>query len=254
VLFLVNSVYLEIELNVWDYALFFANNESYTYSQRSPLTHFWSICVEMQFYLLLPFLLRYKRTTINVIASCFVVIAIYSRWLVASNIPYPAVWNFTSSHLDAFAIGIFLAVNMDYLKKLTRNRTVLTLIIYFNFLVLGLSCGFNSETVFTSTYSAFTYFFASITFGLLVFIANLSDWKFKGVRLLTWFGLRSYGLYVVHFPIIYFVLTWTNNRYLDAYELVFIILITLIVAEVSFKFFETPFLRMRMKFQKFNMR
>jgi peptidoglycan/LPS O-acetylase OafA/YrhL len=59
---------------------------------------------------------------------------------------------------------------------------------------------------------------------------------------------------VVHFPIIYFVLTWTNNRYLDAYELVFIILITLIVAEVSFKFFETPFLRMRMKFQKFNMR
>lgn len=202
----------------------------------------------MQFYCLLPFFLKYRKTIVNVAAISLIVISISSRYFLSTALPYPAVWNFSTSHLDAFAIGILIAVNTDALQKLSRYEFAIKILILLNFLVLEVLCVLSFETVYTSQYSSFTYFLAAFTFGLCVLIATFSQWHFKGDLLISWLGKRSYGVYVVHFPIVFFVLAKSENKYLSVQSLIFVITASLIVSEISFRFLEKPFLKLGRRF------
>jgi len=60
-----------------------------------------------------------------------------------------------------------------------------------------------------------------------------------GGALLVWIGRRSYGLYLYHWPIFQAIRGIAGNK-LTVREFVFATIVTVIIAEISYRFIETP--------------
>jgi Predicted acyltransferases len=66
-------------------------------------------------------------------------------------------------------------------------------------------------------------------------------------RVLVWFGRRSYGLYVWHFPI-YFLFRKLETPALAPVA----VAVAILVAALSYSFIELPFLRMKAEYASQN--
>lgn len=117
VIFLINSLSADpLNLHLFNYLTFTANFTSYGWQGSNPLLHFWRICAEEQFYLTLPWLLLLTKKKLSLVLIFFILSSAVSRFFVSDLLPYPAVWNFSTSHLDAFALGILIALHNDYIN------------------------------------------------------------------------------------------------------------------------------------------
>ncbi len=66
--------------------------------------------------------------------------------------------------------------------------------------------------------------------------------RLLGASPLLWVGTRSYGLYLYHWPI-YQIIRGVAGRALSLWQFVFAMLLTVVVAEASYRFLETPIRR-----------
>ena len=222
---------------------------SYTWEGSSPILHFWSICAEEQFYLFLPLLLLLEKRRINLICVALIPISFLSRLIVSQNLAYPAVWNFSTSHLDAFAVGILIAINLDGIKKRITNTNPLTLLMFLGFAILIVASATKFELVYTSSFTLISYFLAALSFGALLILANINTYNFKGKFLLEYLGQRSFGIYVFHWPVLFYFKFLLGLTYLDIPQIFVVIFITLCLTELSFQCLEKPFMKFRLKFQ-----
>jgi peptidoglycan/LPS O-acetylase OafA/YrhL len=228
------------------------------------LNHFWSLAVEEQFYLVWPFiiLLFKKPKPIIYLLIVLLVGVITLRFLLwtfqIENLAYFNLYTF--SRIDGICIGSLLAVLRTTNPK-AINR-------YFTFIVLGLAAlnfvfyFFNKHNQFSFPYLAIAgYTTFAIIFGLLVnegverqdtFIS-----KFLSFQLFRFFGSISYSLYVFHWPL-YLILapvlsTWfkSNLTFSHSSIIASVIATTLAVllAWVSFHFFEKRFLLLKKRFE-----
>ena len=105
--------------NVWESNLF------------GSFIHFWSLCVEEQFYLFFPiliFLIPLKR--MKSFIYIVIIIGLLSRlYLYITGAPINAIYALTTSCLDSFGIGAILAFlylyEYDKLTKILGNKLVL---------------------------------------------------------------------------------------------------------------------------------
>ena len=236
-------------INLLGLISFSENWQAYRNPVNNPLTHFWSISVEVQFYFLLPFVISLKKNILNAICLCGVILAIISRYFIATHADYPAVWNFSSSHMDAIFLGIFLSLNIERIKAIFLKVKFLKLVHLLNFMAIIAFCFYEFPSVYTSRWSSLTYFFVSLNFGILIIAAVISEWTFMGKRILVYLGKRSYGIYIIHYPLIVFFLAINDKALIALGDLGLIFGITLVVAELSFRNLEQPFLRVRRRFQ-----
>lgn len=176
--------------------------------------HFWSLCVEEQFYLLWPLLVRQLgRRGVIVLSSVLVVVAVASRIYVRHRLGEPigheAAYSFTPCRMDALAIGAVVAALMrgggGVARVANRQPGVITAI---GVLVLlaGIVAGHLQRT--GAMMQAFGYTVIALGFALLLVGAlNRSG---RVARLLAWAPLRhcgtySYGMYVFYAPLHLFV-------------------------------------------------
>ena len=92
-------------------------------------------------------------------------------------------------------------------------------------------------------------FEASVIFA--VFILNLATnprLHLREPRILAWFGQRTYGIYMWHYPIMAIFLTVAPGIGWPLLTLS-MITFTLTVAAVSYRYFEHPFLRLKDRWQ-----
>jgi peptidoglycan/LPS O-acetylase OafA/YrhL len=245
-----NIIYsLSFDLHIINFATFTANFLSFTWEGSSPILHFWSICAEEQFYLFLPWLLLLEKRKINIICGVLIPISFLSRFIVSQNLAYPAVWNFSTSHLDAFAIGMLIAINLDGIKKRITSTNPLTLFMLLGFVILIVASATKFELVYTSGFTLITYFLAASSFGALLILANIKTCNFKGKFLLEYLGQRSFGIYVFHWPVLFYFKFLLGLTYLDVPQIFIVIFITLCLSELSYQYLEKPFMKLRLKFQ-----
>jgi peptidoglycan/LPS O-acetylase OafA/YrhL len=221
----------------------------------------WSISLEEQFYLLWPLIVRRRRPrTIMLIAVAMIGVSVVTRticWFVGA--PASFVWTNTLTRLDPLAGGILLGVWM--MRRQFRPRAVTRIALFVagiaTMLIVSACCN-----PYWSPNSALTLFFGypvvTVASGaiLLSFLGISLNLASATTRAMAYLGKISYGLYIWHMVAFEAVLKALARPIPFAGEWiessVFIALcslgVTIALAATSYRFLETPFLRLKARF------
>jgi peptidoglycan/LPS O-acetylase OafA/YrhL len=268
--------YMELFHDQVPYAVTYVYNfysaSAYLQQYTNFLTHFWSLAVEEQFYLLWPLLIllvpqkKYKGVFILIV----VLSALFRGWVLlwdASAIPVfftkdlPIIINVLPfSHLDAFALGALLTVT-----GLARAREqVLAILvglpllgILVDWAALGnleISTSFGYPIFLRLGYKAFWGYTAlNYLFTILIYGVARQGWFVRVLesRPMAYLGKISYGLYVYHFPIQWFVTVPFGISVAAPFSLFTLLIslgLTVAVASLSYHFLERPLIDLKDRF------
>jgi peptidoglycan/LPS O-acetylase OafA/YrhL len=170
-------------------------------------THFWSLAVEEQFYLVWPavvFLLNRRA----LIGACLAMIAIALaiRCLrVATHQDFQSTYYFTFCRMDALAVGALLALVsrgpagiISLLRPARISCCACGVMLLAIFLRNGGSFAINSPLVQTAGFSLLAFFFGGV---LVLAVAGSQSGALASLlhnTTLRFFGKYSYGIYVLH--------------------------------------------------------
>ncbi|MED0970748.1 acyltransferase family protein [Bacillus paramycoides] len=242
-------------------ALFYVSNWWYIYhklsyfdnfNQLSPLNHFWSLAVEEQFYVVWPFIISlgfyYIKKQSRMIlliclgaaASALAMAILYEPGADPSRIYYG-----TDTRAFSLLIGAALALlwpsNRLANKIIPKARLILD--------VVGGTALIIILIMFwkTNQYDPFLYnggmVLLSIATALLV--ANLAHpasriAQFLRFRPLRWIGVRSYGIYLWHYPILTLTTPKINTGDFSPIRAILQFLLIIMIAQISWKYIEKP--------------
>lgn len=216
------------------------------------LNHFWSLAVEEQFYIIWPILillvlrfLKHKSllfllTIIGAVISTTLMAYLFHPGLDPSRVYYG-----TDTRAFSLLIGAALAM-------LWPSRKLTTQIKNSDRIFLD-TMGLTGLTIFllmiwkTNQYESFLYeggmLLISISTAMLIAAlahpASLIG-RFLSMKPLKWIGLRSYGIYLWHFPVIVLLSPKLNNGDLSFVRTVLHLIIIFILAALSYHFIEDP--------------
>ena len=174
-------------INYWLGDQYFSNGS------LRPLLNLWSIALEIQFYLLFPFVVLFIKSSKSRFIFLFVVSLL--SFLVLSVVSPQTNFFLLPGRLWEFLMGILIGIVIRRKIKYHPNFIfLLVLSLLFFGLTLGLSLN-NSQTV------VFQVITVSI-FSLLIWTAWSSEDRNIILVLLSKLGDYSYSIYLIHFPLI----------------------------------------------------
>jgi peptidoglycan/LPS O-acetylase OafA/YrhL len=244
----------------WSY-LFFEQSYFVNISRPPLLQHLWSLSIEEQFYVIWPIMLiglyKVKIGNISPRVKIFVVSAVLAvastAWMIylsiSNGFPIPndpsRVYFGTDTHAMGLLVGCATAALWRYEKlneRVTPDRaTVMNALGLFS--IAGLAYFF----LFVSELNEFLYrggfLVLSILTATLVILAAHPGLKFGallGNPVLKWFGDRSYGIYLWHWPIFVLMRSGIDIQWPEPLAFAVKIAIVLLVASLSYRFVEMP--------------
>ena len=256
--------------NRWDFVSGFAlrfKHPLYGHSTTLYLGHFWSLCVEEQFYLVWPWVvfgLANRRKLLWIclgsIPVCLALrlLAVHTapQWIVAANITE----RFTPIRLDSLLWGGALALairgpHRDLWLRVTRWLLVPVLIWYtiaLHTVPLMHPHRWQSYTYprWTSGWSLAFTFVDFLSFLLIANALQIGTWVYRifSWRLLRWIGRLTYGLYVFHeipHDLYYALAMKLYPRRSLSTTVIVALACTFALAWLSYRFFESPFLNLK---------
>lgn len=177
---------------------------------------------------------------------------------VLLQVTHPMVYMGTSTHLDGFIIGAFVALKSE--SRFKSYKIPFQLLI--GILVLCLYFLFPNPLTQVSVSNIFIYFFIAFGFGIILDSVLISRSgrlnKILENPILRYLGKISYGLYIFHLPVFIFlpqVLKILNIEPDKTYQQYFLqvflhFIITLFLSITSYSLLEKPFLKLKNRFSK----
>lgn len=244
----------------WSY-LFFEQSYFVNISRPPLLQHLWSLSVEEQFYVIWPLALiglaKLRVGNLSTRTKVFVTsatLAIASSWWMthlanANGYPIPndpsRVYFGTDTHAMGLLIGAATAAlwRSDKLNlKITPDRAAAMNL--FGFVSLaGLLYFFIGVSELNPWLYRGGFLVLSLTTALLIVVSAHPGLKFGsylGNPVLTWFGDRSYGIYLWHWPIFVLLRAGVDVSWPDPVALIVKFGLVLIVSDLSYRFIELP--------------
>jgi peptidoglycan/LPS O-acetylase OafA/YrhL len=216
-------------------------------------TPLWTVSIEEQFYLAWPLALRKAsvRTMAAIAVGLLVIANAWRVWLAVTAAPAERIEYNTFTRLDPIALGILLALFGHKLPSFARLQRVALLcggaatwVAVFAFTVTG-----QALTVTTWRMVVGHPFTALASVAVLLSVLG-SQHRFLRNSTLLYLGKISYGLYVLHefahFCAIRLVHASTPGMVV-AQSMVGLAL-TIVLAAASYRWLESPFLRLKERF------
>ncbi len=246
--------------NPWMYVTFL-NNFDFIQNglpDASILGVLWSVAIEEQFYFFWPIILFLFPVKRYWIPFTFIILSsLIFRSLNNSPLLYE---HHTLSCIGDMAVGgmgAWVIINFNKAKSIFENlKKYQIYLIYLIFIAIFL---FRDDLFFiNSTIAIFERAFIAIVILVIILEQNYaknSIFKMSRFKKITQLGKITYGLYCLHFIGI-LTTTTISNKFSFNTELWQVMLletsvalfITIIISSISFKYFETPFLKLKDKF------
>jgi len=221
--------------------------------------HLWTISYEEQFYAALPWALLYllKRNTRS---RWFAFVGVFCTFLalralfIYFNAPYPAIYVLPVTHFISIFGGFMLGMGLldNLFGRVPRWSLLLAAFAY-----LGLVLSLPNKEV-PGWHLIITYPGISFTLILYAIINNKNQFysKLFGNKIIAYLGKISYGLYIFHFFGLNFGFYLATLLHITpsetiTYPLVILLsgfVVTFSCAELSYRFIETPFLKLKQRF------
>nr|WP_150290806.1 acyltransferase family protein [Sphingobium estronivorans] len=223
---------------------YFARHSGYfgTAAEEAPLLHGWSLAVEEQFYIVFPLLMllifraggrfRPMLGMVALLSFLAALLLVDRSPVTAFYLPFPRAWEFLGGAL--LATGRIPAIRSPFAAQLCG---------FAGLALIGWAIlDFSNATVFPGVNALFPVLGAMLILhaGLTGSLVN----RLLGQAVPVAIGRISYSLYLWHWPIIVF---WTYRTDGDwrLREQLLVMLLSLLVAWISWRFVEEPFRRSR---------
>lgn len=224
------------------------------------LQHTWSLAVEEQFYIVWPIVMTFWLATrarlqgATILASLAVVAGLYNLWAMEHWGGASAYYR-TDTHAMGLCAGCALAFALkgrpESVSLSNSAKRLLLVAALGSFALFGYICIFCAGQ--TSTGASLMLNAATLSsVALVAFVVLVSDSYWVGLlsrRGPSWLGARSYGIYLYHYPLaVVFVQASLFHGAEHSLAVVACVMITLGVAAASYRWIETPFLRLKKRF------
>ncbi|WNC89263.1 acyltransferase [Paraburkholderia sp. FT54] len=162
------------------------------------LLHFWTLGVEMQFYIIYPIILLLTRKNIPWALCLSFIVACATRILLVWNVAYVHPGSLLPWNADTFVLGglLFWASSKAYFKSVVYSLIFIGLAIFINSVVARITDQHTS-----GLHPSLNDLFVAGLIGTLVFKNSVSNRIFSH-RILVHLGKISYGIYVWHFSVL----------------------------------------------------
>ncbi len=239
----------EINDAAWFYT-FFSGNISHALGLGIiPLYHFWSLGVEEQYYLWYPWMVKYNKkhllTSVTVLCVVWFGLKLFAYVVFGKGLFYRILG---ITQFDCMMLGAMGAI-MYYRKKswfvrLCSNRFV-AVIAWILFFTSGVYSKYIPSPIQNELIAVVSLF---------VIMAGLLRKPILENKVMNYLGQISYGIYVIH-PLLLYVFTriiqpaqYMPNNIAAVVVFVSVSGLTILVAGLSYKYFEMPFLRLKSRF------
>lgn len=220
-----------------------------TFEKPSLLTHFWSLAIEEQFYIfwavVILFFLKIVKSRKAIFLSIIIASIVSAVWMMLlydPNFDPSRVYYGTDTRIFSLLIGAsfaFIAPQQPITKFKKWTFEIMA--------TIGLAI-FLFMIYYTNQYDSFVYeggmaLISLSTAGLVLsltlspsgIVNKILEWK-----PLKWIGVRSYGIYLWHYPIILYMNPNVNTGGMDVYKVSLEITLTFIIAAISYTYVEKP--------------
>ena len=225
------------------------------------IAHLWTIAYEEQFYVFVPIiiflLIRSSfKTKVIFITSIYILFSGIRLALIANNVTSTVLYVLPITHFESIIMGMVIGFGgYDFLLEKIKPLIIgLIGILFFALLYLPYLVD-TSDGNITSYWDLLHYSLIGISTSLVIFSVSNSKLlkKIFSKSLFVFLGKRSYGLYVYHslgiavgsYLIAHSSILPSNSLVSFIYSFSF----TVIVSIISYKFIETPFLKLKKKFE-----
>ncbi len=251
---------------LWKY-LSFTQNLGLDLRTQGTFSHAWSLCIEEQFYLLLPLLLialihlKAFRKGRWLLAALFM-LGLVLRWFIYNNVVlvpeeeinwitwYKWIYYPTSSRLDGLLCGVAIAALFQFSPMLRERITAYGNQLLLLSLLMLTAAYFVCSNEVSFAASVFGFPLVSIGYGLLVMAAiSPSCFLYRlQSRFITKIAALSYALYLTHKIIIHLTQEQFSKTGIDeeSNAMLLITVITCLIAALLMNIvIEKPFLKWR---------
>ncbi|NLV16092.1 MAG: acetyltransferase [Syntrophomonadaceae bacterium] len=233
------------------------HNASYfeSFGPPSPLGHLWSLAIEEQFYILWPliltillFITRRRSdliffTLLGAALSVSAMILLYDVGTDPSRVYYG-----TDTRAFALLIGAALAMacpSQSMSRKISRKSAnimdLIGTVCLFGIILAMVRINEYDPFLYLGGLALFTIIVAVIT-AVLAHPASILG-RIIGCKPLRWIGVRSYSLYLWHFPVIILTSPSIHAGGINVGLVIGQLVTTFLLAHISYKYIEEPFRR-----------
>jgi peptidoglycan/LPS O-acetylase OafA/YrhL len=219
----------------------------------------WSLAIEEQFYLTWPLFLSLalrfrlqRRWILYILILSIAIIPLHRKILVAQGADVFRLYFGSDTRADGLLIGclVGLLVSWNLLPHNKRSAVCMKFLPAVGVIFFGYLVSYPSWTdLLLYQYGGFTL----VSLSVASFLIMLILWPPKIVLSvlnftpLVWIGRISYGLFLWHWPIRWFIYQ-KKAMPTSTEQLVAVVVLSLLVSTLSYHFVEKPFLRLKKRF------